>query len=43
MAIQELNYSEDQDIADITVPHYKWEMDNLLKKNGLARSGILIP
>ena len=42
MAIQEVNYSNDQDLVDIQIPNYKWEMDNLLEKNGLARSALLI-
>ena len=42
VAIQELNYSNDQYMSDITIPNYKWEMDGLLLKNGLSRSALLI-
>ena len=42
IAIQELNYTNDQDIADITIHDYEWEMDNLLISNGHARSALLI-
>ena len=42
VAIQELNYTNDQDLADVSIPNYKWEMDALLQKNGRARSALLV-
>ena len=42
VAIQELNFTNDQDLAEVMIPNYKWEMDGLLQKNGRARSALLI-
>ena len=42
MAIHELNFQKNDDLADIYIKGYKWEMDILLQKNGRSRTALLI-
>ena len=42
MAIQELNISIQDDLNVLQFPGYKFELDQLLTKNGRARAGTLI-
>ena len=42
IAIQEVNYTPQQDPSDIQIPGYKWEMDGLFQQNGRSRAALLI-
>ena len=42
MAVQELNFTTKDDLADITIPGYTIEMDQLIKTTGRSRAALII-
>ena len=42
IAIQELHFTSNDDLADVTIPGYKIEMDQMLQTTGRARSALII-
>ena len=42
LAIQEVNFTSNDDIADISIPGYNIELDQLLQTKGRARAALII-
>ena len=42
IALQEANFIKTDDLNDIQIPGYKWELDKLLETHGRARAALLI-